>query len=76
MRPAKLLKPSPQLLHILAIACRRLCHAATPPALDTPYQPSLNAVMHAYRKLTEQREKKKQSAFEYDPFSVNKNLID
>jgi hypothetical protein len=26
---------------------------ARPPALDTPYQPRLNAVMHAYRKLTE-----------------------
>ncbi len=31
MRSAKLLKPSPQLLHILAIACRRLCHAARLP---------------------------------------------
>jgi len=25
--------------------------------------------------LREQREKKKQSIFEYDPFSINKNLI-
>ena len=52
MRPAKLRKPPPQLLHILAIACRRLCHAAWPPALDTTYQPSSTAVTHAYRKLT------------------------
>jgi hypothetical protein len=28
------------------------------------------------RNLREQREKKKQSVFEYDPFSINKNLID
>jgi len=29
-----------------------------------------------FRNLREQREKKKQMAFEYDPFSTNKNLID
>lgn len=29
-----------------------------------------------FSNLREQREKKKQSAFEYDPFSINKNLID
>lgn len=29
-----------------------------------------------FSNLREQREKKKQSRFEYDPFSVNKNLID
>jgi len=29
-----------------------------------------------FRNLREQREKKKQSVFEYDPFSINKNLID
>jgi hypothetical protein len=29
-----------------------------------------------FSNLREQREKKKQSAFEYDPFSNNKNLID
>jgi hypothetical protein len=28
-----------------------------------------------FRNLREQREKKKQSIFEYDPFSINKNLI-
>jgi hypothetical protein len=28
-----------------------------------------------FRNLREQREKKKQSTFEYDPFSLNKNLI-
>jgi len=34
------------------MACRSLCHAARPPALDTTYQPSSTAVTHAYRKLT------------------------
>jgi len=29
-----------------------------------------------FSNLREQREKKTQSAFEYDPFSINKNLID
>lgn len=29
-----------------------------------------------FRNLREQREKKKQSAFEFDPFSINKSLID
>jgi len=29
-----------------------------------------------FRNLREQREKKKQAGFEYDPFSINKNLID
>jgi hypothetical protein len=28
-----------------------------------------------FRNLREQREKKQQSGFEYDPFSINKNLI-
>jgi hypothetical protein len=29
-----------------------------------------------FRNLREQREKKKQAEFEYDPFSINKSLID
>ena len=29
-----------------------------------------------FHNLREQREKKKQTTFEYDPFSINKNLID
>ena len=29
-----------------------------------------------FRNLREQREKKKLTTFEYDPFSINKNLID
>jgi hypothetical protein len=36
-----------------------------------PAQPSLDP----FNNLREQREKKEQSGFEYDPFSVNKNLI-
>jgi hypothetical protein len=28
-----------------------------------------------FNNLREQREKKEQSGFEYDPFSINKNLI-
>ena len=34
------------------MACRSLCHAARPPALDTTYQHHSTAVTHAYRKLT------------------------
>jgi hypothetical protein len=29
-----------------------------------------------FRNLREQREKKKDAGFDYDPFSINKNLID
>jgi hypothetical protein len=38
-----------------------------------PPDPSLS---DPFKNLREQREKKEQSGFEYDPFSINKNLID
>jgi hypothetical protein len=40
---------------------------------DSPLSP---ATPDPFSNLREQREKKKQSGFEYDPFSVNKSLID
>ena len=38
-----------------------------------PPDPSLS---DPFKNLREQREKKEHSGFEYDPFSINKNLID
>jgi hypothetical protein len=49
---AKLRKPPPQLLRILAIARRFLCHATQAFTLDTTYQLLSTAVTHPCRKLT------------------------
>src|SRR5580704_13745009 len=46
-------RPSPpNLLYIVPIARRFLCHAAEPPALGTPYQLTETGVTQAHRKLT------------------------
>ena len=45
----------------------------TPTNGDSPISP---APSDPFSNLREQREKKKQSGFEYDPFSINKSLID
>ena len=45
-----------------------LTNGDSPPLSTAPTDPFSN--------LREQREKKKQSGFEYDPFSINKSLID
>ena len=46
----------------------------SPPA-DANHEDELPApTSDPFRNLREQREKKKQSVFEYDPFSINKNL--
>jgi hypothetical protein len=51
--------------------------AQPPPALANGERESpVPSAPDPFSNLREQREKKKQSAFEYDPFSVNKNLID
>lgn len=62
---------------------RRRRHKAPPSAQELPPQETnadnLSAVpsrSDPFRNLREQREKKQQSGFEYDPFSINKNLID
>src|SRR5579863_6103153 len=48
-----------------------------PPALANGQRESpVPSSPDPFRNLREQREKKKQSAFEYDPFSINKSLID
>jgi hypothetical protein len=47
---------------------RPLTNGDSPPLSPAPPDPFSN--------LREQREKKKQSGFEYDPFSINKSLID
>ena len=48
-----------------------------PPPVATNHEDGLQAPpSDPFRNLREQREKKKQSVFEYDPFSINKNLID
>jgi hypothetical protein len=47
----------------------------SPPAVATNHEDGLQAPpSDPFRNLREQREKKKQSVFEYDPFSINKNL--
>jgi hypothetical protein len=47
-----------------------------PPALANEERESpVPSPPDPFSNLREQREKKKQSAFEYDPFSINKNLI-
>jgi hypothetical protein len=46
-----------------------------PPAVATNHEDGLQAPpSDPFRNLREHREKKKQSVFEYDPFSINKNL--
>ena len=45
----------------------------TPTNRDSAISP---APSDPFSNLREQREKKRQSGFEYDPFSINKNLID
>ena len=48
-----------------------------PPALANGQRESpVPSPPDPFSNLREQREKKNQSAFEYDPFSINKNLID
>ena len=48
-----------------------------PPPAQTNAVDGLPGPPHdPFRNLREQREKKKLTAFEYDPFSINKNLID
>ena len=62
---------------------RRRLHRAPPSAPEQPPQQT-NADNGSpdpsrsdpFRNLREQREKKQQSGFEYDPFSINKNFID
>jgi hypothetical protein len=55
---------------------RRSISAAQPPPRTSADRELLSAAPDPFRNLREQREKKKLSVFEYDPFSINKNLID
>ena len=57
---------------------RRPTSAPQPPPALTNAERGLPAPPppDPFSNLREQREKKKQSGFEYDPFSINKNLID
>jgi len=52
MRASPLRKSPPQLLYIVPIKCRSLCHVVGPPALGTPYQLPRIVVTHVCRKLT------------------------
>src|SRR6185437_10368711 len=56
---------------------RRPTSAPQPPAAATNGERGLPAPPppDPFNNLREQREKKEQSGFEYDPFSINKNLI-
>jgi len=58
-------------------------HKNAPLALPPPHaqagpvqEPADPSRSDPFRNLKEQREKKKQSGFEYDPFSIDKNYID
>lgn len=63
---------------------RRRHHRAPPSVPEQPLSQQTNADNGSpdpsrsdpFRNLREQREKKQQSGFEYDPFSMNKNFID
>ena len=57
---------------------QRSTAAPLPPPVVGNGEPGLPASLPSdpFNNLREQREKKKQSGFEYDPFSINKNLID
>jgi len=57
---------------------RSCISASQPPLAATDGSPTLAAPPpdDPFRNLREQREKKKQTTFEYDPFSIHKNLID
>ena len=51
--------------------------APQPPPAQTNAADGLPCPPHdPFRNLREQREKKKLTTFEYDPFSINKNLVD
>jgi len=51
--------------------------APQPPPAQTNAADGLPGPPHdPFRNLREQREKKKLTTFEYDPFSINKNLVD
>jgi hypothetical protein len=56
---------------------RLAASALQPPPAVPNEEPSLPVSLppDPFNNLREQREKKKQSGFEYDPFSINKNLI-
>jgi hypothetical protein len=57
---------------------QRSTAAPLPPSVVGNAEPGLPVSLPSdpFNNLREQREKKKQSGFEYDPFSINKNLID
>jgi hypothetical protein len=70
--------PYPQFRVYVSRLRRRQRRSSTPqlpPALTNVEQSLPNPPRDPFRNLREQREKKKQSVFEYDPFSINKNLI-
>jgi len=70
--------PYPQFRVYVSRMRRRQRRSSTPqlPLVPTNVEQSLpNPPPDPFRNLREQREKKKQSIFEYDPFSINKNLI-
>jgi len=70
--------PYPQFRVYVSRLRRRQRRSSTPqlPLVPTNVEQSLpNPPPDPFRNLREQREKKKQSIFEYDPFSINKNLI-
>jgi hypothetical protein len=73
--------PYPQFrVYVSRLRRRRQRSSASTPkaphALNGDSPPLSTAPPDPFSNLREQREKKKQSGFEYDPFSINKSLID
>jgi hypothetical protein len=69
--------PYPQFrVYVSRLRRRRQTSALQPPASPSKGGPGLTPPpTDPFNNLREQREKKEQSGFEYDPFSINKNLI-
>jgi len=70
--------PYPQFrVYVSRLRRRRQTPAVQPPAASSKGERGLPTPppTDPFNNLREQREKKEQSGFEYDPFSINKNLI-
>jgi len=71
--------PYPQFrVYVSRLRRRQRCStsAAQPPHAPTNVERGLPDPPDPFSNLREQREKKKDAGFEYDPFSINKSLID
>lgn len=72
--------PYPQFrVYVSRLRRRQGCSTSAPqppPAVNVDLGPREPPPPDPFRNLREQRERKKDAGFDYDPFSINKNLID